>query len=64
MIGSAHIYDRHIELAKELIQKEEYDAPEFWINPEVKDFYKFTKNDFKLEGYKYSEFNHKIPVAV
>ena len=64
VIGSAHIYDRHIELAKELLKNEEHDAPSFWINPEVKDFYKFTKNDFRLDGYEYGEFNHKIPVAV
>ncbi len=64
VIGSAHIYDRHIDLAKELLEKEEHDAPSFWINPDIHDFYKFTKNDFRLDGYEYSDFDHKIPVAI
>ena len=47
-----------------LVEKEEHDAPSFWINPDIHDFYKFTKNDFRLDGYKYSDFDHKIPVAI
>lgn len=63
-VGNCHIYDRHIEIAKSLIEKEEFEAPKFWIDPEIKDFYKFTKDSFKLENYKYNEFNDKIPIAI
>ena len=63
VIADAHIYDRHVELVKELIQRPTYDAPKFWINPEVKDFYSFTKDDVKLENYQYGE-QIVIPVAV
>ena len=63
VIADAHIYDRHVELVKELIERPVYEAPKFWLNPEVKDFYKFTKDDVKLEGYKYGE-QISIPVAV
>lgn len=64
VIADAHIYDRHIPLVKELIEKESFDAPSLIINKDVTDFYKFTTDDFKLEDYKYNEFNVKIPVAV
>lgn len=64
VIADAHIYDRHIPMVKELLELEPYPAPKLWINPEVKDFYDFTPDDFKLIDYKSHEFNHKIPVAI
>ncbi|MBQ5777973.1 MAG: thymidylate synthase [Oscillospiraceae bacterium] len=64
VIADAHIYDRHIPLVRELIEKEAFDAPKLIINTEKKDFYDFTVDDFKLEDYKFHEFNVKIPVAV
>lgn len=63
-VADMHIYDRHIEMARELIQKPTYDAPKFWIDPSIKNFYDFTKDSFRLDGYKYNEFHHKIPIAV
>jgi len=38
VIADAHIYDRHIPLVKELIQRTPYPAPKLWINPEKKIF--------------------------
>ena len=64
VIGDCHIYDRHIELAKEIIANKGYDAPKMWVDPSVKSFYDFTRDSFKLEGYQYSEFSKKIPVAI
>ena len=64
VIGDCHIYDRHIELAKEIISNQSYDAPKMWVDPSVKSFYDFTRDSFRLEGYQYSEFNKKIPVAI
>ncbi|EEC58039.1 thymidylate synthase [[Bacteroides] pectinophilus] len=63
VIADAHIYDRHIPLVKELIKRQTYDAPVFRMNPDVKDFYEFTVDDFELEDYKYGT-QIKIPVAV
>lgn len=63
VIADAHIYDRHIPLVKELIKRQTYDAPVFRMNPDVKDFYEFTVDDFGLEDYKYGP-QIKIPVAV
>jgi thymidylate synthase len=64
VIADAHIYDRHIPLVKELIQREAYPAPKLNINTDRKDFYDFTVEDFVLEGYKSGEQIKKIPVAV
>ena len=64
VIADAHIYDRHVPVIEELIQKEPKPAPKFLIDPAVKDFYAFTRDSFKVEGYEYSEFTGKIPVAV
>lgn len=63
VIADCHIYDRHVELVKELIQRPMYDAPKLWINPEVKDFYDFTVDDFRLDDYSFGP-QIKIPVAI
>lgn len=52
-IGDAHVYDRHIEGITEQISREGYPAPKLWINPEVKNFYDFTIDDFKLIDYQH-----------
>lgn len=64
VIADAHIYDRHIPLVQELIQRETYPAPNFWINPKVKDFYEFTVDDFRLDNYQTGPQIKNIPVAV
>ena len=64
MIADCHIYDRHVPAIEKIIQNEPKPAPKFIIDPEVKDFYQFTRDSFKLEGYEFSDFNEKIPVAV
>jgi len=64
VIADAHIYDRHIPIVKEIIEHEQFDAPEFWINPDVKDFYQFTLDDFKLRNYKCCDIKYNIPVAI
>lgn len=64
VIADAHIYDRHIPLVRELIARETYPAPEFWLNPEVKDFYEFTRDDVRLEHYVTGPQITDIPVAV
>ena len=64
VIADAHIYDRHVPVIEELIRNEPKSAPKFIIDPAVKDFYAFTRDSFRVEGYAYSEFTGKIPVAV
>ena len=64
VIADAHIYDRHIPIIKELIERPTYPAPKFSMNPEVKDFYQFTKDDFKIEDYEAGEQIKNIPIAI
>ena len=64
VIADAHIYDRHLPVIEELIKRETYPAPKFWINPEIKNFYDFTVDDFRLDDYKHGEQVKGIPVAV
>lgn len=64
VISDAHIYDRHLPIVEELISRETYDAPKFWLNPEVDDFYKFTTDDVKVDGYKKGPQIKNIPIAV
>lgn len=64
IIADAHIYDRHIPIIKELIERPTYDAPTFWMNPDIKDFYQFTVDDFELRDYKFGPKVENIPVAI
>ena len=64
VIADAHIYDRHVPIVKKIMQNPEYPAPKLWINPEIKNFYDFTVDDFKLEGYEYTKLEDKIEVAI
>ena len=64
VIADAHIYDRHVDAIKELISREPFPAPKFWLNPEIKDFYQFTPDDVKLEGYQTGEQIRDIPIAI
>lgn len=63
-IANCHLYTRHIDIAKDLLTKEEFEAPKLWVDPAVKDFYQFTADSFRLENYKYNEFHHEIPIAI
>ncbi|MBQ6798566.1 MAG: thymidylate synthase [Oscillospiraceae bacterium] len=64
VIADCHIYDRHIPLVEKMIEREPFEAPEFIIDKSVDDFYAFTKDSFKLEGYRWHDFPWPIPVAV
>ena len=64
VIADAHIYDRHVDIIKELISREQYPAPIFHLNPDIKDFYDFTPDDVSLEKYQAGEQVKNIPVAV
>lgn len=64
VIADCHIYDRHVPLVEKLLQNEPLPAPKFHVNQDVKDFYQFTVDDFRLADYQYHDFREKIPVAV
>jgi len=64
VIADAHIYDRHVDLARAVIAKEPRPAPKFIIDKSITNFYDFTVDSFSLESYNPHEFNEKIPVAI
>lgn len=64
VISDMHIYNRHIDMVKKMIKRKPFAAPKFSINKEIKNFYDFTVDDFKLEGYEHGESLGKIPVAI
>lgn len=64
VIADAHIYDRHIPIVKELIERECYDAPKVTLDPTVTDFYKFAPDSFTVTDYKHGEKIGRFPVAV
>lgn len=64
VIADAHIYDRHVPVIRELIQREAYPAPKVWLNPEIKDFYEFTVEDLHVENYVTGPQIKNIPIAI
>ena len=63
-IANCHAYTRHIPILEKLCQQPEYEAPRLVIDTDVKDFYDFTKNSFRVEGYQYNPFDEKIEIAI
>ena len=63
VIADAHIYDRHIPIIRDLISRKQYPAPDFFLNPEVTDFYQFTADDVRVENYQAGPQVRDIPVA-
>ena len=64
VIADCHIYDRHIPLIKEMIEREPLPAPKFILNPDVHDFYDFTADDVSLDNYRHHEQIKNIPIAI
>ena len=64
VIADCHIYDRHVPMVEEMLEKKPFDAPKFILDPSVSDFYDFTPDSVKLEGYQSHPVPGKIPVAV
>ena len=64
VIADAHIYDRHIPVVEQMLKNPQFVAPKVKLNPEVKDFYKFTVDDFEIIDYEYNKLDSKFEVAV
>ena len=64
VIADAHIYDRHVDIIRELISRPQHPAPRVSLNPEVTNFYDFTTDDLIVEGYEHGPQVKNIPIAV
>ncbi|GGF99091.1 thymidylate synthase [Pontibacter amylolyticus] len=61
--GDTHLYLNHLEQAELQLTREPHTLPTMRLNPDVKDIFDFTFEDFKLENYV-SHPGIKAPVAV
>ena len=50
-LGDAHLYRNHFDQANEQLSRTPRSLPTMIINPNVKDLFAFTFEDFKLENY-------------
>ena len=64
VIVDAHIYDRHVDIVRELIERPQYPAPRVSLNPNVQNFYDFTIDDLIVEDYNHGPQVKNIPIAV
>ncbi len=64
VIADAHIYDRHVDLVKEIMTKPQHPAPKLKMDTSITNFYDFTVDSFELEDYEYEKLGKKIPVAI
>ena len=64
VISDAHIYDRHVPIIRELIERPQYPAPKFRLNPHIKNFYDFTTDDIIVEDYQKNPQILNIPIAI
>lgn len=64
VIADAHIYDRHISIIEEMIERPQYAAPKFRLNPDIKNFYDFTVDDVMINDYQKNPQIKNIPIAI
>ena len=61
--GDAHLYSNHMEQAALQLTRTPMLLPKMKINPDVKDIFAFTFDDFELVGYE-SHAHIKAPIAI
>jgi thymidylate synthase len=54
-LGDAHLYSNHMEQTELQLSRDVFPLPTMKINPEIKDIFEFTIDDFELEGYESHE---------
>ncbi len=64
VIADAHIYDRHVSIVENMLKQTPSAAPKFTVDPAVTDFYAFTRDSFRMEGYTPAPFEDQIPIAI
>ena len=62
-LGDAHLYLNHLEQTELQLSREPFARPTMRLNPEVKDIFGFSIDDFTLENYQ-SHPHIKAPVAI
>ena len=62
-LGDAHLYSNHLEQTQLQLSRDPLPLPTMKLNPEIKDLFAFTYEDFELVGYEHHP-HIKAPVAV
>ena len=62
-LGDAHLYNNHMEQVQQQLARQPGPLPAMRLNPEIKDLFAFSFDDFTLEGYQ-AEPTIKAPIAV
>ena len=62
-LGDAHLYDNHVEQAREQLVRAPRALPTLWLNQDVRDLFAFRYEDIAIEGYD-PHPAIKAPVAV
>ena len=63
VLGDAHLYSNHLEQARLQLTRTPYPSPIMKLNPQVKNIFEFTFDDFILENYQHHP-HIKAEVAV
>ena len=50
-LGDAHLYSNHLEQAELQLSRETRELPTMKINPQIKNIFEFTIDDFELINY-------------
>ena len=61
--GDAHLYLNHLDQVEEQLSRHPLTLPSMKINPEIKDIFSFTYDDFELRNYE-AQPTIKAPIAV
>ena len=49
--GDTHLYLDHVDQVKEQLNRQAFELPTLWLNPEVKNIDKFNMDDIELKNY-------------
>ena len=61
--GDAHLYSNHMQQVEEQLSRQTFPLPTMKINPDIKDIFAFTFDDFELVDYQCHP-HIKAPVAI